>query len=1156
MVAKKPSNLADDPLWYKDAVIYEVHVRAFCDSNDDGIGDFRGLTSKLDYLQDLGVSAIWLLPFYPSPLKDDGYDISDYFSVHPAYGTLRDFREFLNKAHERGMRVITELILNHTSDQHPWFQRSRHARRESKWRDFYVWSDTPEKYRDARIIFKDFESSNWAWDSTAKAYYWHRFYSHQPDLNFDNPAVCSAVARILDFWLKIGVDGLRLDAVPYLFERENTNCENLPETYDFLRSLRTQMDGKFSGRITIAEANQWPEDAAAYFGGGDMCHMAFHFPLMPRMFISIQMENRFPITDILDQTPSIPDTCQWALFLRNHDELTLEMVTDEERDYMYGVYAKDPRARINLGIRRRLSPLMGNNRRSIELMNALLFSLPGTPVIYYGDEIGMGDNYYLGDRNGVRTPMQWSPDRNGGFSGANPQSLYLPIIIDPEYHFESINVENQQRNPSSLLWWMKRMVAIRKRLKPLSRGNIEFLPVDNQKVLVFVRTYQDESVLVAANLSRYFQVAEIPLEPWRGRVPVEVASQNRFPPIREVPYNLILGPNQYVWLLLKKESEFAANVSPSDLPSLKVRGDWKEVLEGEAKRRLEEEILPAYVSGCRWFGGKTKRMASLTIVEAIPLHDDTGSAFILILRVRYGEGGNDFLHLPLSFAITKALADSSDEMLVEGVRVRIDEEWLTIKASMIAEQHPQSIIARVESDRMHGMLYDAVYDNWFRSKILSFMIRRQRLKGAEGEAAFLPGSTTRSLLADSDFAGPLLSKVMKAEQSNSSIRYGDKLFFKFFRTLKEGINPDREIVQFLTEKTRFSNVPPFAGCVEYRRQASPPVVLGLMQRFVVSQGDGWSHTLDTLGRYYEQALSTATISRETPNLPSSIFDVHPDSEGDPLRGLIEGHYLGMVALLGRRTAELHQALASNVAEPDFAPEPFSLNYQRSIYQSMQALTRQVFRALGKALPGLPAGVESRARKVLSLENDIITQFRAILERRISATKIRIHGDFHLGQVLFTGKDFFIIDFEGEPARSLSERRLKKSPLQDVAGMIRSFHYAAHFALKKEHGEAADGQTMIFWADLWYRYVAALFLTSYLNAAGRASFLPQERAELITLLKAYLLDKSVYEIGYELNNRPEWVGIPLLGIESLLERPTAPVGVKEGRRPEPPAGQKE
>src|ERR1051326_3619003 len=575
------SKTSVDPLWYKDAVIYELHVKTFCDSDGDGIGDFRGLIGKLDYLQELGITAIWLLPFYPSPLRDDGYDIADYFDVNPNYGTLDDFRGVLAGVHARKLRVITELVINHHSDQNPWFPKTRRAVAvnevadrgragatsqstdiaslgysddELAYKDFYVWSDTPDKYRDARIIFKDFETSNWSWEPVAKAYYWHRFYSHQPDLNFDNPAVHDAVEKVCDFWLSMGVDGLRLDAVPYLYEREDTNCENLPETHEYLRKLRAHVDAKFTNRMLLAEANQWPEDAAAYFGQGDESHMSFHFPLMPRMFMALQMEDRFPIIDIMEQTPAIPENCQWAMFLRNHDELTLEMVTDEERDYMYRVYATDPQARINLGIRRRLAPLLANSRRKIELLNTLLFSMPGTPIIYYGDEIGMGDNFYLGDRNGCRTPMQWSPDRNAGFSRANPQQLYLPVTIDPEYHYEAVNVENQQKNLSSLLWWMRRVIAMRKNYRAFSRGSLEFLLPENAKVLAFLRRVEDEAVLVVVNLSRFAQPAELNLAKYSGCVPMEVFSRNRFPAIRKSRYPLTLGPHAYYWFILQSSS--------------------------------------------------------------------------------------------------------------------------------------------------------------------------------------------------------------------------------------------------------------------------------------------------------------------------------------------------------------------------------------------------------------------------------------------------------------------------------------------------------------------------------------------------------------------------------------------------------------------------
>ena len=551
-------------LWYKDAIIYELHVRTFYDSDGDGIGDFAGLTAKLDYLRDLGVTAIWLLPFYPSPLRDDGYDIADYTGVHPDYGTLRDFKAFLAEAHRRGLRVIIELVLNHTSDTHEWFQRARHARPGSAARNFYVWSDTPQAYKEARVIFRDFESSNWTWDPVARAYYWHRFYSHQPDLNYRNPAVIQAVARVLDFWLRLGVDGVRLDAVPYLVEAEGTVSENLPETHDVLKRLRRHVDERFADRMLLAEANQWPEDAAAYFGEGDECHMAFHFPLMPRLFMGIRQENRFPIVDVLAQTPAIPEHCQWALFLRNHDELTLEMVTEEERLFMYRAYTRDPQARINLGIRRRLAPLMDNDRRRIELLNCLLLTLPGSPIIYYGDEIGMGDNVHLGDRNGVRTPMQWTADRNAGFSTADPTQLYLPVISDPVYSYQAVNVEAQERQPGSLLATMKHLIATRKRSPAFGRGDVEFLRPRNHSVLAYLRRHGDDTLLIVANLSGRSQPAELPLAPYEGCVPVEMLGGTRFPPIGRTPYFLSLGPYTFYWFALERAERRPARYGIED----------------------------------------------------------------------------------------------------------------------------------------------------------------------------------------------------------------------------------------------------------------------------------------------------------------------------------------------------------------------------------------------------------------------------------------------------------------------------------------------------------------------------------------------------------------------------------------------------------------
>lgn len=1111
-MARRESLLEADPLWYKDAIIYELHIKAFFDSSGDGSGDLRGLTQKLEYLEDLGVTAIWLLPFYPSPLRDDGYDIADYFNVHPTYGLLRDFREFLREAHRRGIRVITELVLNHTSDQHIWFQKSRRAKPGSLWRDFYVWSDTAEKYPDTRIIFKDFETSNWAWDPLAKAYYWHRFYSHQPDLNYESPHVQKAMFRVIDFWFDMGVDGLRLDAVPYLYEREHTNCENLPETYAFLKKLRAYIDRKFTNRMLLAEANQWPEDAVSYFGDGDECHMAFHFPLMPRIFMSLWMEDRFPIIDIFEQTPDIHENCQWALFLRNHDELTLEMVTDEERDYMYKVYARDPSARINLGIRRRLAPLLGNHLRKIELMNFLLFSLPGTPVIYYGDEIGMGDNYYLGDRNGVRTPMQWSADRNAGFSRANPQKLYLPVIIDPAYHYEAINVENQEINQSSLLWWMKRIIAMRKRFRAFGRGSIEFLLSDNPKILAFIRQYGDEIILVVVNLSRYSQHVDLDLSRFAGYAPEEVFSRNKFPVIKDAPYGLTLGFYDYFWFSLEKE-ELDEGIRFGDLfspvPELSIRGNWEALFQGKLREKFEEEILPSYIAGCRWFGGKARTISQARIIETIPMGKSSAKTYLLFIKILYTEGLPDVYLLPVSYG-------TGDE------------------AKKIVEEKSFSIISQLSSELSQGILYEGIQSEDFRRDLLWFITRRQQVKGLYGNLIAYPGQFLRTV----KYGEQLLEKtqVLKAEQSNTSMLYGNKLFFKLFRHLDEGMNPDLEISKFLTEKAYYPHVPPFAGAIEYRRHGSEPVVVGMLQAFVHNQGDAWTYTLDSVERYFERALSRRKELEEIPGGPASPADMADSGEiPSILQEFIGGDYLEMISLLGKRTGELHLALSSDPETPDFAPEAFSLLYQRSVYQSVQSLTKRVFSLLRKNLRTLQDSIRDKALEVADREKEIVGQYKGLLEKKISAMKIRIHGDYHLGQVLYTGNDFVIIDFEGEPARSLSERRLKKSPLVDVAGMIRSFHYAACSALFKHAlsgSEAMTGAKPLI--ELWYRSVSGIFLRSYLHTTRYSALIPEEREDLATLLKIFLLEKAVYEIGYELNNRPDRVIIPLNGIHHLLE----------------------
>ena len=1103
------SSLKDDPLWFKNAIIYEVPVRAFADSNSDGIGDFRGLTEKLDYLQDLGVTALWLLPFFPSPLRDDGYDIADYTSVNPIYGTLEDFKEFLEAAHQRSIRVIIELIINHTSDQHPWFQRARRAPKGSRERDFYVWSDTPQKYEEARIIFQDFETSNWAWDPIAKAYYWHRFYSHQPDLNYESPEVCQAVFDVLDFWLEMGVDGLRMDAVPYLYETEGTNCENLPETHAYLKRLRAHVDKKFPNRMLLAEANQWPEDAAQYYGEGDECHMNFHFPLMPRLFMALRMEDSFPITDILQQTPTVPDNCQWALFLRNHDELTLEMVTDEDRDYMYRVYAQDPEMRLNLGIRRRLAPLLGNNRRRIELLNSLLFSLPGTPVLYYGDEIGMGDNVYVGDRNGVRTPMQWSADRNAGFSRVSPQRLYLPIIVESEYHYEALNVEAQRANPNSLWYWMKRLIAIRKRFQAFGRGTFEFLYPENRKVLAFTRTYDEDHILVVANLSRFVQTVELDLSAFQDMLPVEIFGRTEFPPIGESPYFLSLSPHSFYWFTLKPQLSSTQTPKPqAQMPLLTVNGQWQNIFSQRELKGTLESILPDYLYTCRWFDSKSQTVQSTHITEVIPVSSKDIEAQIIWLQVDYIQEDPQTYLLFLGYA--------------EGEQ-----------ATHLLAEMPQAVVAHLQvQGKEVGVLFDATTDNNLLTLLPDAIAHNRSFKGMHGTLV----ATATDLFPElSGGVSYLDASLLKQEKSNTSVVYDDRLRLKLFRKVEEGINPDLEIRRFLGEKKRLKHFVYIAGALEYHRRSqdkpkeAKPMILGVLQEFILDARSSWDYTLDSLRDYFEHVTVQQAAITEVPVPSGSLLDLQA-VEIPELASLTIASYLVSAQQLGQCTAELHIALASEPDNPDFAPEPFSSLYQRSIYQYARNLTGQVFLLLKQRLKFLPPDSQHLAQSVLNRQEEFLGRFQLVLNQKITAMRIRCHGNYHLGQLLYTGKDFIIIDFEGEPTRSLSERRMKRSPLRDVAGMLQSFNYATHMGLQHEIETGMIRSENLFhmeqWAQFWYYWVSATFLNTYLTTVGNNSFLPKTTTELQVLLDGYLLEKLIYDLGYELNNNPDRVNIPL------------------------------
>ncbi|MGH7932713.1 MAG: maltose alpha-D-glucosyltransferase [Candidatus Binataceae bacterium] len=1110
---KANANLPGDSLWYKDAIFYEARVRSFYDGTGDGIGDFKGLAEKLEYLQELGVTTIWLLPFYPSPLRDDGYDISDYMDVHQDCGELRDFKLLLREAHARGLRIVTELVINHTSDQHPWFQRARRAAKDDPARDFYVWSDNAERYKGARIIFQDFEPSNWSWDTVAKAYYWHRFYSHQPDLNFDNPEVRKALLRVVDFWFGMGVDGMRLDAVPYLYEREGTDCENLAETHTYLRELRRHVDSKFRNRMLLAEANQWPEDAVSYLAEGKECHMAFHFPLMPRIVMAVRMEDRFPITDIWAQTPAIDETCQWALFLRNHDELTLEMVTDEERDYMYRAYAQESRMRINLGIRRRLAPLLGNNRRSIELVNGLLFSLPGTPVIYYGDEIGMGDNVYLGDRDGVRTPMQWSGDRNAGFSRADSQRLILPVIIDHEYHYQTVNVEAQERNRHSLLWWVRRLIAMRKQFKAFGRGTMEFLTPENSRVLAFIRCYEDERVLVVANLSRFVQYVELDLSRFQGMVPVELFGHTEFPIIDEQHYRLTLGPHMFDWFSIENPRgghQLTAAVATGTIARIEVGESWDRFIRSEERERLER-ILPAYLPQCRWYRNKAARVKGVRVIDAIPVAEESGGAYLTLVEVESSDREAESYALPL------AVAESHQ---MHHVRTHAAQ-------SILAELHIHG-----RNGKADGLLYDATADAGFANALLEAMERRRRLRGAVGE---LTGSITqefRALRGNANRPGD--PRVLKVEQTNSSIAYGESLILKLFRRVETGVSPDLEVGRFLTERTGFRHAPPLAGWLDYRVGRAEPRTLAVLHAFVPNQGDAWAYTRRELNRYFERAATRAQMIAPPDVSLTALLD--QDGPEQAAADMI-GAYIGAARLIGRRTAEMHLALASDTQDPAFAPEPYSSFYQRSLYQSMRNLTGQTLRTLRNREPDLSEEMKPLAARLMAHQDRLGERFDFFLKQRLTVARLRCHGDLHLGQVLHTGKDFMIIDFEGEPARPLSDRRRKRSAVSDLAGMLRSFHYAAFGALMEETHSGALGKrdfaAMEPWALLWQMWSSWAFLKGYFETAAHASFVPADRAELKILLDAFVLEKAVYELGYELNNRPGWIRIPLHGIEQII-----------------------
>ncbi len=1094
------------PTWYKDAVIYQLHVKSFFDGKADGIGDFVGLTKKLGYLESLGINTLWLLPFYPSPLRDDGYDIADYMDINPSYGTMNDFKKFLSEAHSRGIRVITELVLNHTSDQHKWFKKSREAKPGSYWRDFYVWSDTKERYRDARIIFKDFETSNWTWDPIANAFFWHRFFSHQPDLNFENNAVHKELFKVIDFWLGMGVDGLRLDAVPYLYEQDGTNCENLPQTFAFLKKLRAHIEERFPGRMLLAEANQWPEDAVAYFGNGDMCQMAFHFPLMPRMFMALQMEDRFPIIDIMEQTPPIPENAQWAIFLRNHDELTLEMVSEEERDFMYRSYARDLSARINLGIRRRLAPLLQNSRRRIELLNILLLSLPGAPVIYYGDEIGMGDNHFLGDRNGVRTPMQWSPDRNAGFSPVNPQQLFLPVIIDPEYHYQSVNVENEERNLSSLLWWMRRAIAMRRTFKAFSRGSMTFVKSSNTSVLSFIRRTEDEILLVIINLSRFSQSAFLDLSQFSGFDPVDMFSSNRFPRITNSPYHLTLGFHDYFWLHLKPDYHADPRTESYTLPDFKAGPRWIELFTGSSARKIAAEVLPEYLAQRTTAGCRPKPITQTSIIDQFTIKDDSFHALLLLIRVKYADNKLDTILLPLTLEL---------EVLANAV---IGDD--------------KGLILGLVNSGSDGIIYDCTFHPKFLQALSDIVKNKRTLKGLHGE--LYGESIERKYTCIDEVISPV-SRIVKSGKRNSCASLNETMFIKVFRRLEEGKNPEVELPKRLTCDD-CSIIPRHLGSVSYKGADTIMYNIASCSDYFNHSKSLWGFALDSVIMFLEEAL--AKSSEKAIVQSAAIEKKNSSSSGDNSSKTTGSLFEKKVQRLGEITAQMHLGLASEL-DVDFKKEPFTSLYQRSLYQSFRGLTHRIFGFLESAIESnsfAPEHIE-KFKNIIRLRGEIDMLFKRSVTTRITAYRTRIHGDYHLGQILFMDEQFRICDFEGNPRNTLSERRLKRSPLSDVASMIHSFFNVAHLALvNKLQIQPRDRDSLLPQTQTWALTMANIFLGSYFNSLQQTFLGISSINTTQTFLQLFLLEQSLIDFEKALQPGNQMINTLPLCLNYYLKLP--------------------
>jgi maltose alpha-D-glucosyltransferase/alpha-amylase len=1077
----------NDLRWYRDAIIYQLHVKSFFDSTNDGTGDFIGLTQKLDYIKDLGATAIWVMPFYPSPLRDDGYDIAYYRGINPAYGTLRDFKRFVREAHERGLRVITELVINHTSDQHPWFQRARAAKPGSAARNFYVWSDTDRAFKDAPIIFLDSEKSNWTWDDQAQAYYWHRFYYHQPDLNFDNPRVLDAVLNVMSYWLDMGVDGLRLDAIPYLIEREGTACENLPETHAVIKKIRAAVDASYPDRMLLAEANLWPEETAQYFGNGDECHMAFHFPLMPRIYMALAQEDRHPITDIMRQTPEIPDGAQWAIFLRNHDEMTLAMVTSKERDYLWSFYAEDPRARIHLGIRRRLAPLLENDRRKIELLNSLLFSMPGTPVIYYGDEIGMGDNIYLGDRDSVRTPMQWSPDRNGGFSRADPAKLFLPPIQDPVYGLSAVNVEAQLASPSSLLTWMRRIIAVRRAHLSFGRGTLRFLYPSNRKVLAYLREFKGERILCVANVSRAPQAVELDLSKFKGSVPIELTAGSAFPAIGTRPYLLTLPAYGFFWFRIEQADLSKLGQDQQETPglfTLVATGKLETILSGRELIAFETNVAPRFLSSRHWFRHSAESIASVSVKDFAVLRNGSGCRLVLpLLEVQLKGGQAETYFMPLA-------AEPERE----------DGPSLAFAA------------ARLRRGASIGLLYEAEVCDAFAAAMLTALRRGEILDTAQGgKISFLPSPR---LAARPVIETPAVRRV-GAGLSNASLVLGNQMLLKVRRRVAAGEDPEAEILRFLNDTAQFPNCPVLLGSIEHASSAGERTVVAILQSFVRNQGDAWTWTVGALKRSLEAAALT-------PGQDSRLG--HEEFAA----------YVPHVRRLGERTARMHIALASPSDDPAFAAEALTFDDVRETAAAARGLAKQAFARLRALAASLSGDKRARAKRLLARRQECLNLIGKLTQEPHGAVKTRIHGSYGLHRLLIAEDDVMITGF-GERPLIPYERGRKTSPLWDVAAALRSFMYAVCAAkqdlvrLVPEPGLAA--------AKLHEELIESsqVFIRAYWEAASGSPVCIKDEGTRGRLLVLYLLAELLHEISNEAETRPEWIDTSIDGMSTLLDR---------------------